>query len=74
MDVTGIIAELRSELQEIDQTILSLEGSNRVGIGATAAQAQSLVEIRRGRKPDGGPNASTPASTQTVGTVSRVES
>jgi hypothetical protein len=71
MDVTGIIAELRSELQEIDRTILSLEGSNRVGTGATATQPQSSVEIRGVRKPDGGPNSSTPAPTQTV---SRVES
>jgi hypothetical protein len=52
MDVTGILSELRSEREDIERAILSLERFDRHGTGTTEAAAQSVTEIRRVREPD----------------------
>jgi hypothetical protein len=54
MDVTRIISELRSEQEEIEQEILSLERGDGPGSGTTEAAARSVTEIRTGGEPDAG--------------------
>jgi hypothetical protein len=51
MNVAGIITELRSELQEIDDAIRSLERFNPL-TGAAESQARSVIEIRLVTKPN----------------------
>jgi hypothetical protein len=54
MDVTRIIAELRSERQEIERAILSLERFDRRSNGATKETPRYVTDIRRVMEPDGG--------------------
>jgi hypothetical protein len=51
MDVTTILSELRSEREDIEQAILSLERHIRSSARTTKAAAQSVTEIRRVREP-----------------------
>jgi DNA-binding response OmpR family regulator len=46
VDVTGVIAELRSEREEIERAILGLERSDRPSAKTTDAAAQSATGIR----------------------------
>ena len=55
MDVRGIIAELRSERQQIERAILSLKRFDRRDVGATRATAQSVTEIGSIIETDDGP-------------------
>jgi hypothetical protein len=54
MDVTKIIAELRSEWEDIEREILALERLDRLSAGTMEATAQSVIEIRRVKEPDEG--------------------
>ena len=57
MDVTSIISRLRSERQEIDEAILSLERSWNVATIATGLTyaGEKMTCITSGRKPATGP-------------------
>jgi hypothetical protein len=66
MDVRRILEELRSERQEIEQTILSLERSARHNPGATKA-AQSVIEMKKRTAPD---NASSRLPTRAIDALS----
>ena len=54
MDVTKILLELRSEREQIEWAILSLERFDQPSTGTTEAAAQSVTEIRKVREPDDG--------------------
>ena len=54
MDVTSIIAELRSEREQIEQDILSLERFGRRSAGATRAKPRSVTEMKRRLELDDG--------------------
>ena len=47
MDVTQIISELRSEREDIERKILSLERIDRLSTGTTEGAVRSVAEIRR---------------------------
>jgi len=52
MDVTKILAELRSERDDIEQAILALERFDPHSAGAAKGAGQSVSEIRGFREPD----------------------
>jgi len=52
MDVARIISELRLELGDIQQAILSLEQFDRPGVAETAAQSTTELRIVRGPDAD----------------------
>jgi hypothetical protein len=54
MDVTRIIAELRSEREDIERAILSLERLDRLSTATREGAVQSMTEISRDKEPDDG--------------------
>jgi hypothetical protein len=53
MDVTSILSELRSELEDIDRAILRLTPFDRVNTGTTKGAAQNATQIETNRPDDG---------------------
>ena len=51
MDVTGVISELRSERDDVEQEILFLERADQHSTRTAEAATQSATEIRRGQRP-----------------------
>jgi hypothetical protein len=57
MNLSGLMEELRSELQHIEEAIRSLEQFNPLSTGSSGAGGRSAIEIRRVTEPDGSLNS-----------------
>ena len=56
MNLTGLMEELRSELQQIEEAIRSLEQFNTLSTGSSGAGGRSVIEVRRVTEPDDSSN------------------